>query len=81
MLIRKSRPIPYSEVTPKSAYLNRRAFMAVAGAAGVAAVAGKRIGHLMSLDAVRADTKLNWQEIRDLVEGSYQLVYVKKRRR
>ena len=31
--------------------------------------------------SLRANTKLNWTEIRDLVEGSYQLVHVKKRRR
>ena len=36
MLIKKSNDIPYSEITPKSAYLNRRAFMAGAAALGVA---------------------------------------------
>jgi predicted DNA-binding protein (MmcQ/YjbR family) len=31
--------------------------------------------------SLRANTKLNWVEIRGLVEGSYQLVHVQKRRR
>ena len=59
MLIRKSNDIPYSEVTPKSAYLNRRAFMAGAVAAGAAAIAGKQLARLISPDtSVHADTKL-----------------------
>ena len=36
MVIRKSNEIPSSEITPKSVYLNRRAFMAGAAALGVA---------------------------------------------
>jgi sulfoxide reductase catalytic subunit YedY len=42
MLIRKPADIPYSEITPKSLYLNRRKFLAAAGflAAGRAAFAG-----------------------------------------
>jgi len=60
MLIRDSRPIPYSEVTPKSAYLNRRAFMAGAVVAGAGAIAGKRIASLVSpATSVLADTKLS----------------------
>lgn len=31
--------------------------------------------------SLRANTKLNWAEIRGLVEGSYELVHVQKRRR
>jgi len=59
MLIRKSNDIPSSEVTPKSAYLNRRAFMAGAVAAGAAAIAGKHLARLISPDtSVHADTKL-----------------------
>jgi methionine sulfoxide reductase catalytic subunit len=59
MLIRKSTDIPFSEITPKSVYLNRRAFMAGAAAAGAAAIAGKRIADLVSpVTPVRADTKL-----------------------
>jgi sulfoxide reductase catalytic subunit YedY len=40
MLIRKSDPIPSSEITPKSTYLNRRTFLAGAAIAGAAAVTG-----------------------------------------
>ncbi len=59
MLIRKSNDIPYSEVTPKSAYLNRRTFMAGAAAVGTAAIAGKHLARLISPEAsVHADTKL-----------------------
>src|SRR5215467_11294802 len=31
--------------------------------------------------SLRANTKLNWKEIEGLVQGSYELVLVKKRRR
>jgi sulfoxide reductase catalytic subunit YedY len=59
MLIRKSNDIPSSEVTPKSAYLNRRAFMAGAATVGAAAIAGKHLARLISPDtSVHADTKL-----------------------
>ena len=59
MLIRKSdsNPIPSSEITPHSTYLNRRAFMA-AGALGVAAAAVDGVSHWMRPAAVHADTKL-----------------------
>ena len=42
MVMRKDNGIPSSEITPKSVYMNRRAFMAAAAAAGIAAVAGGR---------------------------------------
>ena len=59
MLIRKSSGIASSEITPKSAYLNRRAFMAAAAAAGAAAIAGKGIAGVLSPQpSVHADTKL-----------------------
>ena len=63
MLIRKSNGIASSEITPKSVYLNRRAFMAKAAAgaaaAGAAAFAGERIAGMVSPAAsVHADTKL-----------------------
>jgi sulfoxide reductase catalytic subunit YedY len=35
MLIKKNNDVPYSEITPRSAYFNRRAFMAGAAALGV----------------------------------------------
>lgn len=59
MLIRKSRPddIPSSEITPRSAYMNRRAFVA-AGAAGAVALAADPLAHLLHPKAVHADTKL-----------------------
>src|ERR1700690_4003403 len=37
MLIRRPAEIPYSEVTPKDVYLNRRKFLAAAPALGAAA--------------------------------------------
>jgi len=59
MLIRRSNDIPSSEITPKSAYLNRRAFMAGAAAAGAAALAGKGVASLLApATSVHADTKL-----------------------
>ena len=58
MLIRKPNDIPSSEITPKSTYLNRRAFMAAAGAIGVAAVAAKGMERFLSPATVSADTKL-----------------------
>ncbi|HEX5235709.1 MAG TPA: protein-methionine-sulfoxide reductase catalytic subunit MsrP [Silvibacterium sp.] len=59
MLIRKSDPnsIPSSEITPRSGYMNRRAFMA-AGAVGAAALAAERFTPLLRPDPVEADTKL-----------------------
>ncbi|GGG95312.1 protein-methionine-sulfoxide reductase catalytic subunit MsrP [Silvibacterium dinghuense] len=59
MWIRKASEIPSSEITPKSSWLNRRAFMAAAGAAGLAAVAGKDLERLAHPDGVHADTKLS----------------------
>ena len=60
MLIRKPSDIPSSEITPKSAYLNRRNFIAAAGAAGVAALAGDRIAGIFDpKTGVKANTKLN----------------------
>jgi sulfoxide reductase catalytic subunit YedY len=42
MLIKTTKEIPYSEITPKSAYLNRRTFMAGAAALGVAGLLDPR---------------------------------------
>jgi methionine sulfoxide reductase catalytic subunit len=57
MLIRKSdpTPIPASEITPRSAYMSRRSFMA----AGAAALAVDRFSHVLRPDMVSADVKLN----------------------
>jgi methionine sulfoxide reductase catalytic subunit len=59
MLIRKtdSSSIPSSEITPRSTYLNRRAFMA-AGAAGAAALAARRFARILDPGRVEADSKL-----------------------
>jgi sulfoxide reductase catalytic subunit YedY len=59
MLIRKSdsNSLSSSEITPYSAYMNRRAFMA-AGAVGAAALAMDRFAHVLRPDRVRAATKL-----------------------
>ena len=42
MLIRKPKDLNYSDVTPKSVYLDRRKFLATMGLAGGAALAGER---------------------------------------
>src|SRR6185503_1596188 len=59
MLIRKSDPnsIPSSEITPHSAYMNRRAFMA-AGAAGAAALAAGGLTDFFHPAEAHAATKL-----------------------
>lgn len=59
MSIQKSKPadIPSSEITPRSAYMNRRAFMA-AGAAGAVALAADPLAHLLRPSPVHAETKL-----------------------
>ena len=59
MLIRKpdSNSVPSSEITSRSAYMNRRTFIA-AGAAGAAALAVGRFAHVLQPKAVHADTKL-----------------------
>ncbi len=48
MLIKKADDIRSSEITPKTSYLNRRKFLAAAGFAGAAAVAGNRMVNLAS---------------------------------
>ncbi|HEY0759953.1 MAG TPA: protein-methionine-sulfoxide reductase catalytic subunit MsrP [Acidisarcina sp.] len=60
MLIRKPNDIPSSEITPKSAFLNRRAFIAAAAAAGAGALAANRIGGILNPpESVYANAKLN----------------------
>src|SRR5579863_10263097 len=48
MLIRKPADVRYSEITPKSLYLNRRKFLAGAAVLGGAAAVGARFGKLIS---------------------------------
>ena len=60
MLIKKGSDISYSEITPQSLYLNRRKFLAEAGLAGAAAVAGRGLLELISPRVkARAATKLD----------------------
>src|SRR5262249_8647718 len=49
MLIKKPNDIPFSEVTPKSAYVSRRAFITGAVAAGVAVAGGLSLRHADSM--------------------------------
>jgi sulfoxide reductase catalytic subunit YedY len=58
MLIRTKSDIPSSEITPKQTYMNRRAFMTGAAAAGVAAVAGERMARALRPAGVEAAEKL-----------------------
>jgi sulfoxide reductase catalytic subunit YedY len=58
MLTLKKSEIPSSEITPKQTYMNRRAFMTSAAAAGVAAVAGERMSRVMRPAGVEAAEKL-----------------------
>jgi sulfoxide reductase catalytic subunit YedY len=53
MLIKTSKDIPYSEITPRSTYLNRRSFMAGATALGIA---GMLDGKPAFADAAKLDT-------------------------
>src|SRR5256885_2991924 len=60
MLIKKASDIPYSEVTPKSVYMNRRKFMAgVAAATGAATLGARSVSSWLEPAHVFADgTKL-----------------------
>src|SRR5580704_2460948 len=58
MLIRTKSEILSSEITPKQTYMNRRAFMTGAAAAGVAAVAGERMSRVLQPAGVEAAEKL-----------------------
>lgn len=57
MLIKKSGDIPYSEVTPKSVYMNRRDFMKIAGGAGAVLAASYAVS---GPDSALAGTKLQY---------------------
>ena len=54
MKIKALKDIPYSEVTPKSVYANRRDFLKTAGFAGAAALGSGLLGELAFPEAVRA---------------------------
>ncbi|HEY2930266.1 MAG TPA: protein-methionine-sulfoxide reductase catalytic subunit MsrP [Acidobacteriota bacterium] len=60
MLIRKPDNVAYSEVTPKSVYVNRREFLKDAGCAGAGLVAAREMVKIISPEiSVLAGTKLN----------------------
>ena len=60
MLIKRSQDLKYSDVTPKRVYMNRRKFLADAGLAGGAFLAGRGIWNLISpTQSVLANAKLN----------------------
>lgn len=52
MLIKKPNDIPFSEVTPKSKYLSRRAFITGAAAAGAAVAGGLYLRHADSMGQI-----------------------------
>ena len=63
MLIKKSSDIPSSEITPKSDYLNRRRFLAAAGALAGAAAVGAPLRKVLSpTSEVHAGTKLQFTQ-------------------
>jgi methionine sulfoxide reductase catalytic subunit len=60
MLIKRAQDLKYSDITPKHVYMNRRKFLAQAGLAGGAILAGRGIWNMVSPPAsVSANTKLN----------------------
>ncbi len=60
MLIKRASDLPYSEVTPRSVYMDRRRFLAQASIAGAAAIAGKSLWNLFSPSTTAyAGTKLS----------------------
>src|SRR5437016_3573098 len=62
MFIKKPAAIPYSEITKKTDYLNRRNFIAAAGMAGVGIAAGKLVPELISPEIAHAGTKLEYKK-------------------
>lgn len=58
MLIKKTSDIPSSEITPKSAYLNRRKFMTGMSAAGAVLLAGPALLELAAPERAQATVKL-----------------------
>jgi sulfoxide reductase catalytic subunit YedY len=60
MLVKRAQDFKYSDITPKSVYMNRRKFLADAGLAGGAILAGRGLWNLISpSESVSANTKLN----------------------
>ena len=65
MLIRKPDDVPSSEITPESVYLNRRKFLAGAGAAALAVAASPALAACQAADAADAqeDKPNSWEQI------------------
>jgi methionine sulfoxide reductase catalytic subunit len=60
MLIRRTPDLTYSDVTPKSVYVDRRRFLQGMGLAGAAVIAGKNLLNLIApSQRVSASTRLN----------------------
>jgi len=60
MLVKRQDELKYSDVTPRSVYINRRKFLQGMTLAGAAAVAGTKILNLLSPGQIAyAGTKLN----------------------
>ena len=60
MLIKKPSDIPYSEITPKAVYMNRRKFLAgVAAATGAVTLAARPVSEWLEPRSVLADGT-NW---------------------
>jgi len=62
MVIKKQSEIPSSEITSKSAYLNRRNFLVAAGMAGAALSAGRLISGMSSPLSANAGIKLDFKK-------------------
>jgi len=63
MLFKKPSDIPSSEITPKSLYLNRRSFIAGAGALAGSALVTHKLGTILApSEAVMAGTKLDFSK-------------------
>ena len=60
MLVKRASDLKYSDVTPKSVYLNRRKFLATAAIGGGALLAGRAMWDLIAPSTrVSAATQLN----------------------
>jgi sulfoxide reductase catalytic subunit YedY len=62
MLIRRSSEIPYSEITKKADYLNRRSFLTTAAFAGAGFAAAKIVPDLLSPPPALAGSKLDFKK-------------------
>ncbi|MGA3210040.1 MAG: protein-methionine-sulfoxide reductase catalytic subunit MsrP [Terriglobales bacterium] len=70
MLLKKGPEIPASEITDRSAYLNRRRFIRGVAAVGAASLAGLRLADMVSpTELVHAGTKLNVAKHTDYAGG------------